>query len=39
MSDCYMHAQFTVNGEPVDAQVPVRMHFVDYLRDEMGLTG
>jgi len=39
MSDRYMHAQFTVNGEPVDAQVPVRMHLVDYLRDEMGLTG
>jgi carbon-monoxide dehydrogenase small subunit len=34
-----MHAQFTVNGEKVDAQVPVRMHLVDYLRDELGLTG
>ena len=39
MSDRCMHAQFTVNGESVNAQVPVRMHLVDYLRDEMGLTG
>jgi len=39
MSDRCMHAQFTVNGESVDAQVPVRMHLVDYLREEMGLTG
>jgi aerobic-type carbon monoxide dehydrogenase small subunit (CoxS/CutS family) len=36
MSDRCMHAQFTVNGESVDAQVPVRMHLVDYLRDENG---
>jgi aerobic-type carbon monoxide dehydrogenase small subunit (CoxS/CutS family) len=39
MSDRCMHAQFTVNGESVQAQVPVRMHLVDYLREEMGLTG
>jgi len=39
MSDRCMHAQFTVNGESVNAQVPVRMHLVDYLREEMGLTG
>ena len=39
MSENCMHAQFTVNGEKVDAQVPVRMHLVDYLRDELGLTG
>ena len=39
MSENCMHAQFTVNGERVDAQVPVRMHLVDYLRDELGLTG
>ena len=39
MSENCMHAQFTVNGETVDAQVPVRMHLVDYLREEMGLTG
>ena len=39
MSDRCMHTQFTVNGESVQAQVPVRMHLVDYLREEMGLTG
>ena len=39
MSEQRMHAMFTVNGESVDAQVPVRMHLVDYLREEMGLTG
>lgn len=39
MSENCMHAQFTVNGENVDAHVPVRMHLVDYLREEMGLTG
>ena len=39
MSDRCMHAQFTVNGESVQTQVPVRMHLVDYLREEMGLTG
>jgi len=39
MSEICMHAQFKVNGETVDAQVPVRMHLVDYLRDELGLTG
>ncbi len=39
MSEQRMHAKFTVNGESVDAQVPVRMHLVDYLREEMGLTG
>jgi aerobic-type carbon monoxide dehydrogenase small subunit (CoxS/CutS family) len=39
MSDRCMHAQFTVNGESMQAQVPVRMHLVDYLREEMGLTG
>jgi carbon-monoxide dehydrogenase small subunit len=34
-----MHTQFVVNGETVDAQVPVRMHLVDYLREDLGLTG
>ena len=39
MSDRCMHTQFVVNGETVDAQVPVRMHLVDYLREDLGLTG
>ena len=29
----------TVNGEQVDATVPVRMNLVDFLRSELGLTG
>lgn len=39
MSERCMHTRFSVNGETVDAQVPIRMHLVDYLRDELGLTG
>ena len=29
----------TVNGEPVTATVPVRKHLVDFLREDLGLTG
>jgi carbon-monoxide dehydrogenase small subunit len=29
----------TVNGEPVVAHVPPRMHLADFLRDNLGLTG
>ncbi|HEX2725656.1 MAG TPA: (2Fe-2S)-binding protein, partial [Beijerinckiaceae bacterium] len=29
----------TVNGEPVTAMVPARMHLADFVRDELGLTG
>lgn len=29
----------TVNGEPVEAHVPVGQHLIDFLRDELGLTG
>jgi carbon-monoxide dehydrogenase small subunit len=29
----------TVNGERVEARVPVRQHLVDFLRTELGLTG
>lgn len=29
----------TVNGEPVTAIVPVRKHLVDFLREDVGLTG
>lgn len=31
--------EVTVNGEPVTARVPARMHLVDFLRHEMGLMG
>jgi aerobic-type carbon monoxide dehydrogenase small subunit (CoxS/CutS family) len=29
----------TVNGTPVSRRVPARMHLVDFLREELGLTG
>jgi carbon-monoxide dehydrogenase small subunit len=29
----------TVNGRPVEASVPARVTLVDFLRDELGLTG
>ena len=29
----------TVNGAPVSRRVPARQHLVDFLRDELGLTG
>ncbi len=29
----------TVNGEPVSAEVPVRMNLVDFIRSEAGFTG
>ena len=29
----------SVNGEPVSARVPVRMHAADFLRHRLGLTG
>ena len=31
--------RLTVNGEPIEAQVQVRQHLVDFLRTELGLTG
>ena len=30
---------FDVNGEPITASVPVRMHAADFLRHHLGLTG
>jgi carbon-monoxide dehydrogenase small subunit len=29
----------TVNGTPVTRRIPARMHLVDFLREELGLTG
>lgn len=29
----------TVNGTPVTRQVPARQHLIDFLREELGLTG
>lgn len=33
------HISLTVNGEAVNATVPVRQNLVDFLRGELGLTG
>ena len=33
------HIRLTVNGEVVEAEVPVRRHLVDFLRLDLGLTG
>jgi len=30
---------FTVNGQTVTRRIPARMHLVDFLREELGLTG
>jgi len=34
-----MDIELTVNGELVQANVPVRLNLVDFLRDHLGLTG
>jgi len=34
-----MDIALTVNGERVEASVPVRRNLVDFLRDQLGLTG
>ncbi len=31
--------ELTVNGEPVEARVPVGQHVIDFLRQNLGLTG
>ncbi|TDT74011.1 carbon-monoxide dehydrogenase small subunit [Litoreibacter halocynthiae] len=31
--------ELTVNGEPVEARVPAGQHVVDFLRQDLGLTG
>jgi carbon-monoxide dehydrogenase small subunit len=34
-----LEIELTVNGEPVRREVPVRRLLVDFLRDDLGLTG
>jgi len=34
-----MRISLHVNGEPIERDVLVRQHLVDFLRDELGLTG
>ena len=31
--------ELTVNGEPVEARVPAGQHLIDFLRQDLGLTG
>ena len=39
MSEKKITTTFTLNGARVEREVPVRMHLVDMLREDMGLTG
>ena len=39
MSEKKITTTFTLNGTRVEREVPVRMHLVDMLREDMGLTG
>jgi len=37
--DTTIETTFTLNGERVTRRIPVRQNLVDFLREEMGLTG
>ena len=37
--DTIIETTMTLNGEPVTRRIPVRQNLVDFLREEMGLTG
>ena len=37
--DAIIETTFTLNGERVTRRIPVRRNLVDFLREEMGLTG
>ncbi|MGA0984690.1 MAG: (2Fe-2S)-binding protein, partial [Burkholderiaceae bacterium] len=39
MNETRCLVNLTVNGQRVSKDVPVRMHLVDFLREELGLTG
>lgn len=39
MSDSKITTSFTLNGSAVQHDVPVRMHLIDVLREDLGLTG
>jgi carbon-monoxide dehydrogenase small subunit len=39
MSEKKITTTFTLNGSPVEHDVPVRMHLIDVLREDLGLTG
>ena len=37
--DTILDTTLTINGETVTRRIPVRQNLVDFLREEMGLTG
>jgi carbon-monoxide dehydrogenase small subunit len=37
--DRFVAIRLTVNGEPVEARVDARLHLVDFLREQLDLTG
>ena len=39
MSEKKITTTFTLNGAQVERDVPVRMHLIDMLREDLGLTG
>ena len=39
MNETRCLVNLTVNGQEVSKDIPVRMHLVDFLREELGLTG
>ncbi len=39
MSEKKVSTHFTLNGVATQREVPVRLHLVDFLREELGLTG
>jgi carbon-monoxide dehydrogenase small subunit len=39
MSEARMKARILVNGQAIEREVPVRQHLVDFLREDLGLTG
>ena len=39
MSDKKMNTTLTVNGQRLEREIPVRQHLVDFLREDLGLTG
>ncbi len=39
MSEARMTARILVNGQAIEREVPVRQHLVDFLREDLGLTG
>ena len=39
MSEIKRTTAFTLNGARVEREVPVRMHLIDLLREDLGLTG